>query len=137
MRVEPYKDDLFEAADSIINGWLLSRANGIADVLECREGIQFSNRLGLQGFIFFSDEKPVGFIFGEPFPKGVFLLHFAKAVRGYPGIYQYMYQEVARRLPDQYRWMNWEQDLGIENLRAAKRAYHPARFFKKAKLYLN
>jgi uncharacterized protein len=136
MRVEPYQEEFFGAADTIIEEWCHGKTNGCADASECREGIQLANKLGLQGYLFFADEKPVGLIFGEPLLNDMFLIHFAKAVNGCLGIYPYMYQELAKRLPNQYRWLNWEQDLGIEKLRMAKREYHPIRFSKKARLFV-
>lgn len=135
MRVEPYRVELFDDADAIITAWAHGRSSGIADAAECREGARLADRLGLQGYLFYAENIPVGLLLGESLLENMFVIHFAKAVTGYPGIYQYMYQVCAQQLSPQYRWLNWEQDLGIDRLRKAKMVYHPTSFSRKAKVY--
>lgn len=57
---------------------------------------------------------------------------FARADTSYHGIYALLMHETAKLLIEKgYQFMNYEQDLGIENLRKAKMAFHPTYFLKK------
>lgn len=57
---------------------------------------------------------------------------FEKADISYPGVYQALMHEVAKDLLQRGRkYLNYEQDLGIEGLRQSKMAFDPILFFKK------
>ncbi len=57
---------------------------------------------------------------------------FAKADIAYHGIYALLMHETAKILIQKgYQFMNYEQDLGIPNLRKAKMAFNPTYFLKK------
>lgn len=58
--------------------------------------------------------------------------HFWKTSEQSMGEYEYLASETASYLADQgVTYWNWEQDLGIENLRASKSSYRPSDFLKK------
>ncbi len=57
---------------------------------------------------------------------------FQKADISYPGAYAALMHEVAKdHLAKGYTHLNYEQDLGVENLRKSKMAFHPHGFLKK------
>ncbi len=58
--------------------------------------------------------------------------HFWKTSEQSMGEYEYLASETASYLTDRgVTYWNWEQDLGIENLRASKSSYRPSDFLKK------
>lgn len=61
------------------------------------------------------------------------MIHFEKANIDFVGVYQVLKQETARHLADlECEHINYEQDLGIEGLRKAKRSWRsPSVFLKK------
>ena len=65
-----------------------------------------------------------------------FAIHFEKAVVGENsrGVYQYINQAFASILPEKYKTINREQDLGDPGLRQAKMSYNPLDFIKKYKV---
>ena len=95
------------------------------DYHACREGLELFDRLFLCGVIYYVEGKPAGFLMGEGITGDTFAIHFAKALTLYKGIYQYMYNHCAKALPDPFQYFNFEQDLGIQALRDAKKSYIP------------
>ena len=69
----------------------------------------------------------------EPLAHGYAIVHFEKAdTQHFVGIGPYLVQRTAQVLFDHgCRWLNYEQDLGIEGLRRSKSSYAPARFLSK------
>jgi hypothetical protein len=62
------------------------------------------------------------------------VLHFAKALTTYKGIYQFLYNDFANILPKRYEFINFEQDLGKTALRMAKTSYYPDILGKKYRM---
>lgn len=80
--------------------------------------------------------KLVAFIIGEVIDKLWCLGHFWKANTIFKGAYSYLMRKTAESLLTRgFRYMNIEQDLGIEGLRRAKLFLRPARFLKKYTVY--
>lgn len=83
----------------------------------------------------------VGIIYGETLvgisltvllDKGNCSCLFARGDTAYHGIYALLMHETAKILIEKgYQFMNYEQDLGIPNLRSAKLAFNPTYFLKK------
>jgi len=64
-------------------------------------------------------------------PKYV-ILHFEKADERYEGIYSFLMQENAKIFSvNGFKYINFEQDLGIPGLRLSKKSFYPAFFLKK------
>jgi hypothetical protein len=118
----------------IVHDWEREKSSEKSDEVACKEGIQLEAALGFEGLVFELGGKKAGFIIGEPLTPDTFLVHFAKTSHHVRGLYQYMYQELAKKLTSRFKWMNWEQDLGLETLRHAKLEYHPAALLQKGRL---
>jgi uncharacterized protein len=101
------------------------------DFEQCREALEKIVELALWGTIYYIENKPAGFIIGEPLNKETFVLHFAKASKQYHGIYEFMFNDTAKRLQSQYRYLNLEEDMGNKNLRRTKGSYGPEMLVKK------
>jgi len=107
------------------------------DFNACMEALELYDELILCGFIYYVDREPAGFIIGEEICNDTFALHFAKGLIEYKGIYQFMFNNFAKILPDKYRFVNFEQDLDKENLRIAKKSYEPDILVKKYRVKKN
>ncbi len=57
--------------------------------------------------------------------------HFQKGDRSIKGTYQLITKLLADKLLSDYRYLNAEQDLGIEGLRFSKQSYRPVSMIKK------
>lgn len=95
------------------------------DYESCLEALHNITALELKGIIFYVENSAAGFLLGEALTSDTFVLHFAKAHTKYKGIYQLMYNELAKNLLNKFKYINFEQDLGIQSLRQAKSSYVP------------
>lgn len=129
----------FSDAMLVLDIWQ-SESVALADETDyaiCAEALQKFSSLALWGAIYYIDAQPAGFILGEPLHENMFCLHFAKASRKYRGIYEYMFNDTAKKLQSQYPYLNLEEDMGNKNLQKTKNSYGPERILKKYRVSLN
>jgi len=87
--------------------------------------------LGLTGGILHVDGKIAAFTFGMPINQDTFGVHVEKADTRIDGAYAMINYEFANHIPEQYTYLNREEDLGIEGLRKAKLSYQPTIILEK------
>ena len=83
------------------------------------------DRLDLTGGTIWVDDKLVAFTFGCPINQTTFDVCVEKADVNYEGSFSIINQEFVKHLPEQYCYINREEDMGNEGLRRAKLSYHP------------
>ena len=81
--------------------------------------------LGLKGGLISQEGKVVAFTFGEKLSEDVFVVHVEKAFYHVQGAYPIVNREFVRHEASQFKYINREEDLGIEGLRKAKLSYYP------------
>jgi len=109
---------------------------GKTDFAVCEEALRKFTELALWGTIYYIEKKAAGFIIGEALNPDMFCLHFAKASKTYHGIYEFMFNDTAKKLEAQYRYLNFEEDMGDKNLRKTKNSYGPERIIRKYRISL-
>jgi hypothetical protein len=87
----------------------------------------FSNwdALGMTGGSIFVDGRMVAFTYGAAVTTDTFDICVEKADRHVEGAFAIINQQFAEHLPEQYVYLNREEDMGIPGLRQAKLSYHP------------
>ena len=87
----------------------------------------FSNwdALGMIGGSIFVDGCMVAFTYGAAVTTDTFDVCVEKADRHVEGAFAIINQQFAEHLPEQYIYLNREEDMGIPGLRQAKLSYHP------------
>ena len=87
----------------------------------------FSNwdALGMIGGSIFVDGRMVAFTYGSAVTTDTFDICVEKADRHVEGAFAIINQQFAKHLPEQYVYLNREEDMGIPGLRQAKLSYHP------------
>ena len=87
----------------------------------------FSNwdALGMIGGSIFVDGRMVAFTYGAAVTTDTFDVCVEKADRHVEGAFAIINQQFAEHLPEQYIYLNREEDMGIPGLRKAKLSYHP------------
>lgn len=132
-----FGDAAADDALSVLRAWQTEKgkANEETDWDACLEAVSLSSVLGLYGFIYYLDDRPVGFLLGEEAADNVFVIHFAKGLVEAPGIYPYMFHHLSGQIADRFRWINFEQDLGLPNFRRNKMSYAPHSLLPKYRLF--
>ena len=101
------------------------------DMLNCERkaiinGLKHFDLLELRGVLVKIDDEICGFAFGSRLSDGVFVLNFEKALDNVKGLYQFLDNELARRLPQGCSFINKESDLCKPGLAKTKESYYPA-----------
>lgn len=93
--------------------------------------LQHFQELGLSGGILHVNGEIAAFTFGMPINKETFDVCVEKASTEIEGAYTMINYEFANHIPEQYIYINREEDLGIEGLRKAKMSYQPETILEK------
>ena len=94
----------------------------------------FQIPLGLEGMVLVEKGQTIAFAMGSRLSGDTFDIHFEKAREDIDGAYAAINQAFSSHLREKYpelKWLNREDDLGIEGLRKAKLSYNPARLLQK------
>ncbi len=117
------------------NAEAIGRIQGADSRVMERESISqvFDNweRFGAIGGALFVDGNIVGFTYGVPINGNTFDLCVEKGDINYKGVYTVVRHEFMQQIPEQYIYINLEEDMGLPGLRRAKSSYHPAYQIKK------
>ncbi len=111
---------IYTVDDLTTDFYLGHEVNALAFVLE------HSAQLRWEGILIRADGRPVAFSIYEQLNSSTYVVHFEKALKEYKGLYQLVNRETAKKiLTKGFRYINREEDLGIEGLRKSKLSYHP------------
>jgi len=104
--------------------------NAASDTIDVEKQVMetiFSNweALGMIGGSIFVDGRMVAFTYGSAVTTDTFDVCVEKADRHVEGAFAIINQQFAEHLPEQYIYLNREEDMGIPGLRQAKLSYHP------------
>lgn len=81
--------------------------------------------LGLTGGAIKIDNKMIAFTMGEKLTEDCFVVHVEKAFSHVNGAYTIINQQFVENEASGFRYINREEDMGIESLRKAKKSYYP------------
>ncbi len=127
-----YEEITPENAEKIMNcakEWYSQNAERLDRFALCeQEGIdtvlQNLKNLEVTGGAIFIGEKAVAFTLGTPINENIFDIFAEKALPEFSGAYAVINNEFAKRLTA-YKYLNREDDMGLEGLRKAKLSYRP------------
>ena len=84
--------------------------------------------MGFDGLLLYAGPRLVAFTLGNRLNENYFDVNFEKAYAEIQGAYPLINREFARHIADKYpeiRFLNREDDMGLEGLRKAKESYNP------------
>lgn len=137
-QIAPLSPANFPACRQILAAWEQTHINdtvheehrAIDRALDADVFAQFA----LSGALLVADDAPAAFCIGEKITDDTFCVHFEKAAPDFTDAYPVINREFAAMVCKKdpaIRYINREEDMGLENLRAAKRAYHPVAMVQK------
>ena len=95
-----------------------------------RDALIYMEELGMRGMVLYVGASPVAMTLGNEISRLCFDVGFEKALRGYEGSYSVICNEFAKSLSS-YKYLNREEDMGIEGLRKSKLSYHPEIIYER------
>ena len=141
--VEPITKENMEEAKKLVCLWYRTR-------MESREGdylleqvaldrtFRYYEALDLQGLLLKIDGDTVAMTIGSFLTPDTIDVHFEKAREDIDGAYAAINSEFARYLREKYpqvKYLNREDDMGLEGLRKAKTSYNPHHMVEKHRAY--
>ncbi len=87
--------------------------------------LEMWDELPVEGIIVCLDQRIAAYSIFSPQTHDMVTVHFEKFDPDKKGSAQLIYWETARYLQSRYKWINREQDIGLEGLRQAKTSYAP------------
>ncbi len=139
--ITPITQQNIENVRQMVNLWYDQRLQDDPTQDFCMERIALGkalrdyDRLGMTGVILEEDGKTLAMTMASRLNEDTFDIHFEKALERSDGVYGAINREFARYLRRQYpqiRWLNREDDMGLEGLRKAKMSYCPDRMVEKS-----
>ena len=127
-KYRPLMPEFFDECRRLTEIW--QEEKGGSDTINAEKQVMetiFSNweALGMIGGSIFVDGRMVAFTYGSAVTTDTFDVCVEKADRHVEGAFAIINQQFAEHLPEQYIYLNREEDMGIPGLRQAKLSYHP------------
>lgn len=113
------------------NGEMSSDNSVLAELRSMTTAFSHWDELELLGGTIFVDNKLVAFSYGCPINHCTFDVCVEKADVSYEGAYNIINQEFVKHLPENFFYINREEDMGNEGLRKAKLSYKPEILLEK------
>lgn len=134
----PLDEARLDDARGILRDWMVdkSKAAGEADEESCLDALHLWRRFGMESRIFYADGNPAGFILTQRLADDTAVVRFAKGCDAYRGIYQMMFHQYCVENQSWLDWINFEQDLGLDNFRQTKKSYQPCQLLVKYRVAL-
>lgn len=139
-RVEPINEQNLPRVEKMAEEWFTERLrenpNGDYHMERAalKKAFSHMSELSLDGIALVNGDEVIAFTIGSRMYGDIYDVHFEKAKAGAEGAYTAVNFEFAKYIrakhPD-IRFLDREEDMGIEGLRKAKRSYHPHHLIEK------
>ena len=135
----PLSRENIPACQAMLEEWTADNAERLDDSIvyeheAIERALDHYEELELEGGVLMADGKVMGFSFGEMTSSDAFDVHVEKAAADVNGAYPMVCRELTRMLLQKHpelKWMNREDDMGLEPIRRSKESYKPAYLLHK------
>ena len=127
-----------EALTAMLEQWYTRRTEANPDMdfhleqVAIGRALRFREELGMEGLVLLVEGKIAAFTLGSRMNEDTFDIHFEKALdeAAYPAINQAFAAHLREKYPE-VKWLDREDDMGLEGLRKAKLSYNPDMMVEK------
>ena len=134
-QISPLTPADFPACRAILAAWKASAEHASqSEVTAALRALDAFDALSLEGAMLRVGEEPIAFTIGEMLGDDTLCVHFEKVLPAWRGAYPVINREFVRMMREKHpalSLVNREDDMGLENLRAAKLSYRPLRLLRK------
>ena len=140
--IRPLSDETLPDARALADRWYQRRTAEEDAAMEhaaLSRAFAHWQELGLEGLVMYVGDQVVAMTMGSFLDDETVDVHFEKADTDYPGAYAVINRAFARHIRDKYpavKFLNREDDMGLEGLRKAKLSYHPHHMVEKCWAHL-
>ncbi len=122
--------------EEVLAAWQRSRNKTDEEVKNeftaIRRCLTIASELNVLAFGTYVNGHLIAFTIFEIVPGQTAMLHFSKANVEFEGVFEHLKHNFAKHLSTMdVKFINYEQDLGIEGMRRDKESYKPVHFLKK------
>ena len=138
--VEPIGCENIERVQHMVNDWYLDRRKSdphgdyLLESLAMAKAFRYYEDLHMEGLALLDGDQVLAMTMGSRLSGNTFDVHFEKAREEAEGAYPAINCEFARYLRLKYpdvKFLNREEDMGLEGLRKAKLSYYPDHMVEK------
>ena len=139
-RVEPICCENVARIQHMVNDWYVSRklsdpeGDYFLESLAMAKAFRHYDALNMEGIALLEGDRVLAVTMGSLMAPEMMDVHFEKAVEDVPGAYNTVNAEFARHIRLKFpevRFLNREDDMGLEGLRTAKLSYLPDHMIEK------
>lgn len=137
--VKPYTPDQMEQCQVLARQWSEAHERDVTERHEekaLQKTLDFSGALGAEGLCLYASGKLAAFSFWTRLDSETCDEHYEKADPSFKGAAQVVNQESMILMNQNYKYVNREQDLGLEGLRHSKLSYVPEQIMRNWNLVL-
>ena len=136
--LEPITDENTAPVQDLLDRWYRQKleadpsADYYMEQIAISKALRHREELGMEGLVLMDGEEILAMTLGSPLAENTFDVQFEKAIdeTAYVAICSGFAAHLAEKYPE-FRYLNREDDLGIEGLRKSKLAYNPVMLIEK------
>lgn len=127
---KPLNSYLFDDCIQSVEKWMDIKYEGDRGAYEkelgtIKKAFKYFDKLNFSGGAIYVEDKLVAFCVGEKLNNDTAVVHIEKADTDYQGSFALINREYVKNTWSDIKYINREEDLGIEGLRKAKLSYYP------------
>ena len=139
-RTEPIRRENLPAVREMAQSWYAHRheidpqGSYTLEEIALERALNDPEKLGLEGLVLLEGQQMLAFSLASRLSEDTYDVHFEKAREDVDGAYTAINQQMAFHLREKHpevRYLDREEDMGLEGLRKAKLSYNPVRLVEK------